>query len=714
MIKRLLPILFLASSILADTQSLLPGAKTPIRNGYLENDLDARGHSIINCLNCGGGGSGNPFANIQLTNSSGFQLVIDSTDTVMTASRGLHFKVNDAPRTLSLFGDATVPITGTVAMGAGTLTATSTNSTSGANHTHAITSSANPGAGASILASDANGYLQLVRLGIGTNPTQSLEVAGNAFVNNATANLYLKDTSTGFQSGSTTIVTPQSGNSFRNTSFSSGISGWNINDIGNAEFNDLLVRGTLIATVFKINEISATAGTFGVFYSASSVTSSFTTPANTGLSFTFIADNSSAGGMLFGVSDIVRFKTWTGGGISDAWATITARTNNGTNTTYTATLSNGSTNATYPAGTPAVDYGPSGTGFITESADGTVGSSPNLSMATHAGSPWSTQTLMTRLGNLNGSYGYNTNVYGLGIGSYGVSSQPWQTYDTTNGIRIGNNTTVLSTWDTSGGITIGQVSDSSPNITIDTTNGIQLRLNTTVIGQWDTTGNLTLGTVATNQGNAFWNNSNKRLEFRGGTAGTVVQAYVDTDGSIVSGAGKVKLNSTGLSFTSGSAGTGPHVIDWFDAAGTHIVDQIVATYAVGSNETAQLSSLVPTTDTATVANSSIAAINNTGGAQASFTAVAYGTTSPLFANTSYGVVAGPNFTGLAVGPGPIPTHMLEVTGSGNFTTYVILTNPHTPANSSDTCEKGTVTWDTSYWYVCVATNTWKRTAISTW
>lgn len=46
-----------------------------------------------------------------------------------------------------------------------------------------------------------------------------------------------------------------------------------------------------------------------------------------------------------------------------------------------------------------------------------------------------------RVGNLNGSYGYATNVYGFGTGQYGTSGQSWVTVDPTNGVRIGNNTT---------------------------------------------------------------------------------------------------------------------------------------------------------------------------------------------------------------------------------------------------------------------------------
>jgi hypothetical protein len=38
----------------------------------------------------------------------------------------------------------------------------------------------------------------------------------------------------------------------------------------------------------------------------------------------------------------------------------------------------------------------------------------------------------------------------------------------------------------------------------------------------------------------------------------------------------------------------------------------------------------------------------------------------------------------------------------------------TPASATAVGTQGEVCWDTSYIYVCVATNTWKRTAISTW
>ena len=38
----------------------------------------------------------------------------------------------------------------------------------------------------------------------------------------------------------------------------------------------------------------------------------------------------------------------------------------------------------------------------------------------------------------------------------------------------------------------------------------------------------------------------------------------------------------------------------------------------------------------------------------------------------------------------------------------------TPSSASDTGTAGEICWDANYIYVCTATNTWKRTAISTW
>lgn len=48
--------------------------------------------------------------------------------------------------------------------------------------------------------------------------------------------------------------------------------------------------------------------------------------------------------------------------------------------------------------------------------------------------------------------------------------------------------------------------------------------------------------------------------------------------------------------------------------------------------------------------------------------------------------------------------------TGNF----IIATTSTPASATASGTTGTIAWDSSYVYVCTATNTWKRTAISTW
>jgi hypothetical protein len=54
-----------------------------------------------------------------------------------------------------------------------------------------------------------------------------------------------------------------------------------------------------------------------------------------------------------------------------------------------------------------------------------------------------------------------------------------------------------------------------------------------------------------------------------------------------------------------------------------------------------------------------------------------------------------------------PTHALDVNGN-----TIRVRQDRTPASSSEACLKGEMAWDGSYLYICVATNTWKRTALS--
>lgn len=152
------------------------------------------------------------------------------------------------------------------------------------------------------------------------------------------------------------------------------------------------------------------------------------------------------------------------------------------------------------------------------------------------------------IGNLNGVYGYGTDTYGAAFGRY-ANNSAFLTADATNGIRIlkraADANTVLAQWTMDGAITIGEVAPGQGNVQISA-GAIALRVNTTETIKLYSTGAAVFGQVATGKGNMYWNPSNNRLEFRGSTNGTVVQAYVDTDGSIVAGGGNVKIDVSGI------------------------------------------------------------------------------------------------------------------------------------------------------------------------
>jgi hypothetical protein len=47
-------------------------------------------------------------------------------------------------------------------------------------------------------------------------------------------------------------------------------------------------------------------------------------------------------------------------------------------------------------------------------------------------------------------------------------------------------------------------------------------------------------------------------------------------------------------------------------------------------------------------------------------------------------------------------------------TTLDISTPRTIVNSTDDGFTGEICWDSNYIYVCVGTNTWKRSTISTW
>jgi cephalosporin-C deacetylase-like acetyl esterase len=56
--------------------------------------------------------------------------------------------------------------------------------------------------------------------------------------------------------------------------------------------------------------------------------------------------------------------------------------------------------------------------------------------------------------------------------------------------------------------------------------------------------------------------------------------------------------------------------------------------------------------------------------------------------------------------------VLQKRGTGSIIADAVTSG--TPASASAACTAGTINYDADYLYICVATDTWKRSAIATW
>jgi hypothetical protein len=194
--------------------------------------------------------------------------------------------------------------------------------------------------------------------------------------------------------------------------YSPGSIGFSINGAGDADFANVRVRGEIRATVLAYNELTATAGSQGVFKSAGRLKADVATLTSPTTFTIDIEDPASGHAQLFAVNDILRIQV----GTTINWATVNSVSDQTTFYRYTVTKNSGG-NTTFRAGTVVVDYGPAGQGFLYMSADDANG--PFYSVRTHAGSPWSATSEKVRLGNMRNSFGAGANSrYGIGVGDY--------------------------------------------------------------------------------------------------------------------------------------------------------------------------------------------------------------------------------------------------------------------------------------------------------
>jgi len=196
------------------------------------------------------------------------------------------------------------------------------------------------------------------------------------------------------------------------------------------------------------------------------------------------------------------------------------------------------------AGDAVFNTGVAGNGFIdlySFSGVGLNGIGPTIVGNVRNSKVYNDWTEHWAIGNLSGIYGYAVDTYGVALGNYGSNHI---TIDDTNGIRfIDDSLSVIGQW--SGSVIIVGDENSGQYVRVDST-GVELYGNSTKVIDLNSSGDAIFGQVGNSQGNVMWNSSNKRLEFRGGSLGESVQAYIDTDGSFVAGDGALTLNSDGL------------------------------------------------------------------------------------------------------------------------------------------------------------------------
>ena len=151
----------------------------------------------------------------------------------------------------------------------GTLSVASASAVTATGHTHAVAASSAPGVSSQLLKTNTDGHLELRTLSIGTaaDGVSALKVISpqaNLY------GLYLKQR--GDQAaqlfrieksdGSALLLVTNDGRlESGNPGFVSGLTGWQIAPEGNAEFNNVRVRGELHATTFVADELHATGGT---------------------------------------------------------------------------------------------------------------------------------------------------------------------------------------------------------------------------------------------------------------------------------------------------------------------------------------------------------------------------------------------------------------------------------------------------------------------
>ena len=203
----------------------------------------------------------------------------------------------------------------------GTLGALTTNGVTGSGHFHAVNASSNPGPATQLLKTDASGNLQLFALGIGTAPdgASGLKIMSpqptwyGLFLkqrNDQSAQMLRIENAAG---AALLLVTNSGDMESGSPGFVSGLRGWQIAANGDAEFNNVRVRGELHAATFVADEMHATGGTLEVATATTVArgpgTGSVLGAINSlGATTLYVTASWSGGSSYFAAQDVIRIK----------------------------------------------------------------------------------------------------------------------------------------------------------------------------------------------------------------------------------------------------------------------------------------------------------------------------------------------------------------------------------------------------------------------
>ena len=379
-----------------------------------------------------------------------------------------------------------------------------------------LTPSSNPGVSQKILATNASGGLQLQWLGINTAPATS-----GANVLRINGDIEFRDGDGWLEANSGNIFIEPSGDLYLNPGGNDVLPFSNYDIILGAPLRKYLKLyvAELEADQLVAQDVIATIGGRIIVAPTTTLINDIITTDTT---ITVAHNEMVSGDRIWMEARLqVEFMAVTSNGVA-----------NGSNWDYTVTRNlDGSGANSWISGDAIVNTGQTGDGYIDIYALGGLGTAgPTIAGVIRQSATYNDLAESWALGNLNGLYGYGNDTPGVGLGEYDANAS---------------------------------------HITIDSTNGIRMFDGlSTVVGHWEPGGDLTLGEVATNQANLFWDQSAGRVNLRGGTNGTVVGLYLDSDGTLTAGAGSVLINELGIRLL-GESSAGAGAIHWDDDTNNH-------------------------------------------------------------------------------------------------------------------------------------------------